>query len=240
MINLIPDELKQTIRFSIKNSSLIRYNFIAAGTAVAIICITTISILSMQQTKNNLQKELDQQNLKLASYKKVEADGQKLYDNVSSIQQLLDRQIRFSSLLPELAAILPPGAVLKQLDFSTLELTGPPPTPATNKTPQAQNKVPEKPFVIQAAVTDRAVAATLLENIRAKTDLFTGADLIDVTLNESSSSQNGQSDSIASRYPYQVTINAYFKKTGTATTRVQGLQTTNANPFDVKRREVVR
>lgn len=218
MINLLPDDIKHNNRYAVRNSRLLRYTFLSAGTALSIVLITTISILTMLRSQQQLQAELERQNVKLNSLKRVEADGQKLYDRITAIDQLLDRQITYSTLLPELASILPPGAILKQLEFSTADLTGqtsqptpnPQPAPGGGTTPAPVAKAPEKPFLIQAAVTNPEVATRLLENLRASKEWFTSADLIDVS--NAATESSGDEDSLSKRYPYQVTINAYLKK----------------------------
>mgnify|MGYP003388103185 CR=1 FL=1 len=204
MINLIPDLAKQNIRYARRNTRLIRYTWISAGMALAITAVTGLSILNMQSSKNELQKELDSQNARLNNLKSVETQGQKLYDQIKTIDTLLTKQVRFSQFLPDIAKLLPPGAVLKQLDFTSSDLTGETST-ATGTQPVAAGT--DKPFIISAAVNSRSTATTLLENIKADKELFTSANLIDISQN------GGDSPSgLSSKYPYVVTINAYFKK----------------------------
>ncbi len=213
MINLIPDQAKQDIRYAMRNTRLIRYTWISFSMAIAISLVTALSIFSMQSTKNGLNNELEAQNQQLAGLKDVEQKGQKLYDQIETIDQLLNRQVKFSGILPDIAKLLPSGAVLKQLDFSSSDLTGEASSVAGAK-PVAPGT--EKPFVISAAVTDRTIATTLVENIKAKKDLFSTADLIDVSQNgdSTSSSSDNNENAQSAKYPYLVTIHAYFKKPG--------------------------
>jgi hypothetical protein len=101
---------------------------------------------------------------------------------------------------------MPPGAVLKQLNFSASDILSSSGTTSISSSTQ-------KPFIILAAVKDRSVATTLLENIKASKDLFTDADIVDVSQDVKGASTDANSlPSITARYPYQVTINAYLKK----------------------------
>ncbi len=222
MINLIPDDIKNNNRYARKNLQLVRYTIMSASTVVAIVLIAMISIASMLGDKNNLQQEIDKQNAQLATYKPIEVQGQQLSDTVATINTLLNRQITFSTLLPEIAKCLPNGAILKQLDFSASDiLAGSTKTQGAAPVGGAAGITAKKPFLILAGLADRSKATTLLENIRANKDLFTDADIVDVT--QTAVGVNGSS-AISSHYPYQVTINAYLKqvnpnqlgKTGTA------------------------
>lgn len=220
MINLIADLVKTNTRYAVKNAALIRYTYLAIGTALAIGMITAVSILTMFNTQNSLNKQLDDQKSRLSGLQATETKGAKLYDQINTIQELLKRQIKFSDLLPEMAKVLPPGAIFKQLDISASDVV------SSNKTTQAATSgavsptLANKPFVIHAATVDRDTANTLLENILARKDLFTNAEIIDITFvtAQNSGSSNGVNSSdaaVANKYPYLVTINAYFNKKST-------------------------
>lgn len=201
MINLIPHHTKERNHFALRNIQLLRYTAVLAVTMFSIALITGVSMAKMQSTQTDLEGQIDDQNSKLAAYKSLQAQGQQLSEQISTIDTLLSRQVTFSTLLPDIAKIMPPGAVLKQLDFSTSDILASG-TKASNS---------KKPFEILAAVTDRSVAATLLENVKASKDLFTDADLVDVTQSGDKSADANTTPSISARYPYQVTINAYLK-----------------------------
>jgi hypothetical protein len=206
MINLIPELTRTNNRYAQRNTRLIRYTAVAVFTMALIMIITVVSILGMNNTKSNLQKQANDENQKLATYKPLQAQGQELSDQLTTINTLLNRQVTFSTLLPSVAKIMPPGAVLKQLNFSASDILSSSGTTSISSSTQ-------KPFIILAAVKDRSVATTLLENIKASKDLFTDADIVDVSQDVKGASTDANSlPSITARYPYQVTINAYLKK----------------------------
>lgn len=206
MINLIATHIRVNNRYALRNVRLIRYTAVSAFTMAAIGIITGASFLNMQRTQSHLQEQIDNQNQKLDSYKSVQAKGQQLSDQISTINTLLGRQVTFSELLPDIAKILPSGAILRQLDFSTSDIL---PAAGGSSTGSSSSK---KPFVIQASVVDRNVASTLLENIKASKDLFTDADLVSVTRSAVAGADTSSDTPVTARYPYQVTINAYLKK----------------------------
>jgi len=208
MINLIPDHIRINNRYALRNVKLIRYTVVSLVAMASIVVMTGLSILSMNRTESNLQEQSDEQNQKLATYKPLEDQGKKLSTEISTINTLLDRQVEFSELLPKIAKTMPPGAILTQLDFSTSDILA-----GVSKAPGASTTVQQKPFLLQAAVKDRNVAATLLENIRASKDLFTDADFVSISQSTKGTSNDANSlPTITSKYPYQVTINAYLKK----------------------------
>jgi hypothetical protein len=146
-----------------------------------------------------------------------EDKSKQLSGELTTINTLLSRQINFSELLPNIAKIMPPGAVLRELDFTTSDILGGPATPGSSAAPTAASG--QKPFLLQASVKDRVIASTLLENIKASKDIFTDADIVSINQSTTGVSTDANSlPSINSRYPYQVTINAYLKKIDTKTT----------------------
>jgi hypothetical protein len=216
MINLIPDNIRENNRYAYRNVGLLRYTMISVFTIAAIGAITALSIFGMLQTSKDMQTQIDEQNQKLTTYKTLEKQGEALSTQLNTIGSLLNRQVNFSVLLPQIAKIMPEGAILKELNFSTSDIlattsTGTKNTPSnsggTASTPPVAAAV-QKPFVILAGIKDRNVATTLLENIRVNDKLFTDADLIE--LNQVSAADGDAT--VFSRYKYEVTINAYLKK----------------------------
>ncbi len=227
MINLTPDEVKTNTVYAKRNSRLLRYAMISGGTMLLILLITGITILDMTQTKTNLDSQLADQSVKIDGFKSVEQKGQSLYDQVSTIKELLNRQLKFSELMPDFATILPPGSIILSLDFNANDFTG------DLKPGQKASKPEEKPFVIRAATVDSQTATTLLENIKSRTDLFVGADIIDVVKIEPST--GGTENLVAARYPYQVTINAYLKPKNQTSSSGKSLQETPVQPTPTDR-----
>jgi Tfp pilus assembly protein PilN len=209
MINLIPDEMRVNNRYALRNIRLIRYTGVALLTMAAIVAITGLSILNMNRTESNFQEQSEDQKQKLAAYKPILEKSKELSDEIATINTLLGRQIKFSELLPDIAKLMPSGAVLRQLDFTTSDILAGSTAPgATSSASSAQ-----KPFIIQASVKDRTVASTLLENIKASKSLFTDADIVSVNQSAKGTSTDANAlPSVSSKYPFDVTINAYLKK----------------------------
>lgn len=223
MINLIPDNLRINNRYALRSSQLLRYTSVAALTMFCIVVVTGISILGMQHTQNNLQKQIDNQNRNLSAYKALQTQAEQLSSELTTVNSLLSQQVAFSTLLPQIAKIMPPGAVLTDLNVSTSDLLPASAAGSAAKgTTSASSSVIQKPFVIQAAVLNRDVASTLLANIKATTNLFTDADIVSVNQSTVGTNDANSKPSVAARYPYQVTINAYLKKINPNTTAKSG------------------
>jgi hypothetical protein len=112
MINLIPDQIRINNRYALRNVKLIRYTVLALLTMAVIVAITGLSILNMERTENKMQQQSKEQHQKLATYKATEDKSKELSDEVNTINTLLSRQLNFSELLPNIAQLMPPGAVL--------------------------------------------------------------------------------------------------------------------------------
>jgi Tfp pilus assembly protein PilN len=215
VINLIPDGMRTNNRFALRNVKLARYTGVAILTMASIVAITGLSILNMKRTENNLQQQSDQQTQKLAAYKPLQNKSKQLSDELTTVNTLLNRQVKFSELLPNIAKLMPPGAVLRELDFSTSDIIAGGTTSAAGASASAASG--QKPFIIQASVKDRAVASTLLENIKASNNIFTDADIVSVNQSTTGTSADANAlPTVSSRYPFDVTINAYLKKIDTS------------------------
>jgi hypothetical protein len=166
----------------------------------------------MNRTDNTFQQQSEQPAHNLATYIPLQDKIKQLSDQITTINTLLARQVKFSELLPSIAQLMPPGAVLEDLDFTTSDILNTT-TPAAGAASGSATSATQKPFILRAAVKDRTVASTLLNNIKTSKGLFTDADIVSVNqATKGTSTDANATPSITVRYPYEVTINAYLKK----------------------------
>ncbi|HEX2614089.1 MAG TPA: hypothetical protein VHL10_01235, partial [Nitrososphaera sp.] len=119
---MIPETIRINNRYSARNVLLVRYTVVSLLTMLAIVVITGLTIFNMDRNAGDLQKQSKLQSQRIASFKSLQSQGQQLSDQILTINSLLSRQVNFSNLLPKIAQIMPPGAVLKELDVSTSDI----------------------------------------------------------------------------------------------------------------------
>jgi Tfp pilus assembly protein PilN len=182
MINLLPPELKDTYRYGRRNRSLVHWI-----TAI-VLCVagggllTAGGYLYMNHTINNTTQQIADTNKQLQSENQamVQKRVQSISDNLKLAEQVLSKEILFSRLLKQLAAVTPSNVLLTGISISQtqggLELT---------------------------AVTTSYSAATQLQVNLAdpKNQIFSQADIESINC-------NGSSGNIS--YPCSVSIRTLF------------------------------
>lgn len=119
MINILPPQLKQQVRYSKRNVLLLRYLMTALGasTLLAIVIITSLWFSSRQIS--SLKTSLQERQQERASYKDTETKVQSLQSSLNLIDKLLTERTEYSGVLGDLASVLPSGAYI-----SSMTLTG--------------------------------------------------------------------------------------------------------------------
>lgn len=198
MINLLPPQKLANIRIARGNTVLRRYIELMLLSLAVIITAFVVANYFMNVQQANVQKIIDEDQKTLSKLEPVQKEAQQLSDTVNTIAGLLTRDVRFSTLLEQIGGIMPNGAVLTGIQYSTDDL--------------------KAPLVISAQVEDEQTAAVLLNNINAS-DLFASAEIQSInSVQENSSASSSAADQEVvkpTKYKYNATINAYFKPTQT-------------------------
>lgn len=120
MINLLPPQRSQDIKYSHLNSSLRVWLLAALAAVVLIIVVAAGGFIYMNrqaQTLNanlaNTKKELDQQNLT-----QVQKDAKEITGDIKVINQILSHDVRFSELIDQIGKAMPPRSVLASLTLT--------------------------------------------------------------------------------------------------------------------------
>lgn len=196
MINLLPPQKLANIRIARSNTVIRRYIELMLLSLAVIITALVVANHYLNVQQANVQKIIDEDQKALAKLEPIQKEAQQLSGTVNTIASLLSRDVRFSTLLEQIGGLMPSGAVLTGLQYSTDDL--------------------KAPLVISAEVENEQTAAVLLNNINAS-DLFASAEIqsINSVEEDSSTSSSASDQAIAtpSQYKYNATINAYFKET---------------------------
>jgi Tfp pilus assembly protein PilN len=187
MINLLPSELKASYRYAHRNVSLFRWVIALTAGLAGLFALSTAGLIYMQQTTRtyasqaaSAQASLQQQNLA-----DTQAQVKGISGNLQLAVQVLSKEVLFSKLLTQLAAVMPGNAILTDLNIT-----------------QAQSAVN-----ITADTTDYNAATQLQVNLADPNNkIFSRADIVSITCASASSAQTG----LSSRYPCTVNIRALF------------------------------
>lgn len=186
MINLLPPHLKTSYRYAHHNAALLRWVIALAIGLAGLFAISTAGIIYMHQTtrayadqSNSAQKLLQQQNLAA-----TQAQVRNISGSLQLAVQVLSKEVLFSKLLTQLAAVMPSNAVLTDLNIS-----------------QSQSAVN-----IAADTTDYNAATQLQVNLADPSNkVFNRADIVSIACTSTAAP-----GSLAARYPCTVSIRALF------------------------------
>jgi Tfp pilus assembly protein PilN len=119
MINLLPADYADAIRYGRQNTKL-RNWLIGAGLAVVgLIVIFVSGWFYIGQQSKILQKNIDttNQQLQAQNLAKVQADAKEITGDIKVINQVLGSEIRFSDLIQTIGNDMPSGTVLGGLSL---------------------------------------------------------------------------------------------------------------------------
>jgi hypothetical protein len=184
MINLLPPSIKGSYRFAGRNVKLGHWLTISVLALVGLAAIGFVSIVYMDSLSNTYQEQIAAQKATLKQEKlaEVQADAKNISGNIKLAVQVLGKEVLFSKLLTQLAAITPPNTSLSALNI--------------NQTTGALD--------ITAVSTNYSGATQLQVNLADPTNkIFSKADIVNINCDSKASNQNP-------KYPCTVTIRALF------------------------------
>lgn len=122
MINLLPPDRVAQQRYGRINNTLRRWLFGAAAAILLLIIIIAAGVFYINQQSDSLQKNLAITNQQLANENltKVQADATALSGDVKVINQVLNREVRFSDLMQTIGKYMPSGTVLSSLTLGSV------------------------------------------------------------------------------------------------------------------------
>lgn len=117
MINLLPNNDKRQIQAARTNSLLIRYNIVMLATMLLLTLAVAVAFVYLSTVKTNAQSVIDGNKARVSSYAAVQTDANQFRTNLATAKQILSREVTYSNVVLEIAALLPVGTVLQNLSL---------------------------------------------------------------------------------------------------------------------------
>lgn len=117
MINLLPPDLADGIRYGRHNAKIRRWLFGAALATVGLLAIIIVGWFYLNNQAKGLNRELLAKNQQLQAQQldKVQKEADEITSSIKTINQVLGREIQFSQLIQDVGQVMPPGSVLSGL-----------------------------------------------------------------------------------------------------------------------------
>ncbi len=186
MINLLPPEVKSNYGYARRNTKLLKWSFVLLASIALLGSVGLAGQLYLQRTTKSLADQVEKGNADLQAQKLDETQKQVegISNDLKLVVQVLSKEVLFSSMLKQIGSVMPPGAVLTELNISKLQ----------------------GGLDLQAAATDYQTATQVQVNIAdPKNKLFASADIVNIQC-------GATSDAAKSQYPCTVQIRALFAK----------------------------
>jgi Tfp pilus assembly protein PilN len=120
MINLLPHDYKLKLRYGRLNLRLARWLVVGLAMIAGLVLILGAGWLYMNKQISDLDSSIasTQQQLDSQHLEQVKKQADEISQNVKVINQVLHKEIRFSSLIDEIGKVMPSGTILNSLTLS--------------------------------------------------------------------------------------------------------------------------
>lgn len=163
MINLLPNDVRESHYYGRKNRTLFFYSTALLMTAVVVAGIMVASIMLTKDEESSLRAQIDENNATIARLEGETKDVAGIATRLEITQKLRASGIEFSELIPQIGSLLPQGAVI-----NALSLTG-----GTTD-----------PLTLDVSIVNANVAPVLQQNL-ISSELFEAADVQFINANDS-------------------------------------------------------
>ncbi len=183
MINLLPPEIKETYRYGRRNRAIARWIITIVLCIVGASALTAGGYVYLNNSIDTTKQQVgdSQKQLQALDQAGVQKQVTTISNNLKLATQVLSKEILFSKLLKQLAAVTPDNAILTGLSIT-----------------QTQGGVE-----LTAQTTDYTAATQLQVNLAdPKNQIFSQADIESISCNSSTGTN--------STYPCSVNIRALF------------------------------
>lgn len=120
MINLMPGEIKEQRSYGRKNVKLLKWT----TQAVVLFSILLMAIIlglnviyRAQKTSSNEKERLEKKYVN-EKYDEIKKSYDEFSGNLTTVTQILSKQVLYSSLLQKIGSVIPPGATLNSISLA--------------------------------------------------------------------------------------------------------------------------
>ena len=175
MINLLPPQAKENIRFARLNVTMIEYAVLVLVTTVGLISILFYGQSLASHEESLLSNLVNDKRSNLSQYDSELAKAKELDKRIDTISALLGLETNFSKLLPAIGGIVPQGTVINGLELDTEDSNS---------------------LTINGESTSQTGPSIFRENLAKSDKLFSRADIVNINL--------VKNDSGPDRYSFQI------------------------------------
>lgn len=197
MINLMPPDAKQSIRYSRLNTHLLHWTFGSLAIIIAMVATVILGGFFIDNAKSHLNHSIEGSKKTIADQKleQYQKQAENISDGLKLIVQVLSKEVLFSKLLQQIGSVMPEGAILGDIQLS--------------------NSV-NGAIDLTANALDYKAATQVQVNLQdQKNNLFEKVDTQSINCNDGGQ-QNG-STTVNSKYKCQIIVRALFKPNATVT-----------------------
>lgn len=190
MINLLSPQTKKEIRAARLNVVLIRYCFILILSGIFVVSIFGVGFYLTQQDRAGASKLKQASEAEINKYASVKKEAEAFSSNLSNAKTILSGEIVFSKLITGIAAVLPSGVILSNLNLTSNSLG--------------------TPISLQARSASYEKAVELKNKLEASS-IFEQVNIANTAQTEFT----GEASDTLAKYPVSITINAVLSKPAT-------------------------
>ncbi len=197
MINLLPQELRENTIYARRNTQLLRWVIILIGVIAGIFLVVLFGQLYIKQSSKSYSSQIEQtrEQLKVQKLEETQKKVESISGSIKLAVQVLSKQVLFSSVLKQIGAAVPEGAVFTGLSINKLQ----------------------GGLDLTAAATDYNTATQVQLNLQDPNNkIFEKADIVSVQCSTSGGSTTNTNTGVSSssdldtKYPCKITIRALF------------------------------
>lgn len=161
MINLLPPDVKESIRYGRKNRLLIGWITAFCVLLCLVLLLTVAGTFYVKAAANSYGKKVDSAKMRIQqqNLENAQKDAEKFSSDLDTVVKILSDQLLFSKIIRSTGSVLPNGVTLKEINYDSKDST----------------------MTLDILAPSEAAASQTLVNItEGNAKLFSKADLVQV------------------------------------------------------------